>query len=63
MWQYDGLKRGQLATNNISKLMVTIMKPLALFLVTQDSVLHAGENAAAPFNFYEFKPPKKGSAC
>lgn len=53
MWEYSGEKRGALITTNIMQLMFTLIKPLALFLVTQP--LENGDNAAPPFNIYKFK--------
>jgi len=52
MWSYDGPSRGRLVTNNIMNLMLTVLRPLALFLVAQP--LRNGKNAAPPFNFYKF---------
>jgi len=52
MWIYDGPSRGRLVTNNIMNLMLTVLRPFALFLVTQP--LKDGKNAAPPFNLYKF---------
>jgi len=60
MWDYDGPMRGRLVTNNIMNLMLTIMKPLSLFLVKQQ--LSETENAAPPFNLYAFVGSKGKTA-
>jgi hypothetical protein len=52
MWTYDGPSRGRLVTNNIMNLMLTVLRPLALFLVAQP--IQDGKNAAPPFNLYKF---------
>jgi hypothetical protein len=52
MWTYNGYYRGRLITNNIMNLMSSVLRPLALFLVTQP--LKDGKNAAPAFNLYKF---------
>lgn len=56
LWKYDGPLRGRLVTNNVMSLMLTILKPLALFLVEQKITKgpNAGKHAAAPYRLHEF---------
>ncbi|KAG8944495.1 hypothetical protein FRC04_001717 [Tulasnella sp. 424] len=56
LWKYDGPLRGRLVTNNVMNLMLTILKPLAVFLVQQKITKgpNAGKHAAAPYRLYEF---------
>lgn len=49
-------------TNNIMNLMLTIMKPVALFLVTKPLDNNPSLHAAAPFNLYEFQEGSAESA-
>lgn len=62
MWTYGGDQRGRLVTNNIMNLMLTIMKPVALFLVTKPLDNNPSLHAAAPFNLYEFQEGSAESA-
>ena len=52
MWTYDGPSRGRLVTNNTMNLMLMVLKPLALFVITQP--VKDNKNAAPPFNLYKF---------
>ncbi|KAG8990268.1 hypothetical protein FRB90_001837 [Tulasnella sp. 427] len=57
LWQYDGPLRGRLVTNNVMNTMLTILKPLAQFLVKQE--IKTGpkirRNAACPYRRFDFK--------
>ncbi|KAF8201995.1 ferritin-like-domain-containing protein [Mycena galopus ATCC 62051] len=55
LWTYEGISRQELVTNNIMNLMLTVQKPLSLFLVEQ--TLANGSHAASPFNLYKFRSP------
>ncbi|KAG8993010.1 hypothetical protein FRB90_000815 [Tulasnella sp. 427] len=56
LWKYAGPLRGRLVTNNITNLMLNVIKPLALFLAQQKITKgpNKGKHAAFPFRFYPF---------
>jgi hypothetical protein len=43
-------------------LMLTVLKPLALFLVTQELDGGNGKHAGPPFNYYSFQSPASAHA-
>ncbi|KAG8908748.1 hypothetical protein FRB99_002986 [Tulasnella sp. 403] len=63
MWQYNGDLRGRLVTNNIMNLMLTVLRPIATFLVAQTitSGPDQGKHAAPPFRRYDFRDGKDGA--
>ncbi|KAG8908754.1 hypothetical protein FRB99_002992 [Tulasnella sp. 403] len=63
MWQYDGELRGRLVTNNIMNLMLTVLRPIALFLVAQEitSGPDQGKHAGPPFRQHNFQNGRNGA--
>lgn len=59
-WTYSGPYRQELVTNNIMTIMLTVLKPLALFLVQQ--TVASGQHAAPAFNLHEFETTAKAHA-
>jgi len=54
LWAYDGNKRVDLVTSNVTTLMTDIVKPVAVFLVSKPLDNEPSINGAAPYNRYNF---------